>query len=298
MKTPIDSTGHAGATVALLNSGVDFQMADLWSITLNGGTVIRWHGAGYNTPLVFTAASPYGGTYLAGPLIDRGKITTKLGLEVATIDVTISATASDLINGVPLIPFVRGNGLDGATVLLQRAYIPAWGQAITGTTIEFSGRVTMIKDISRSKLTLTVSAWTVLFNVNMGPDVFQSGCLNNHYDADCGLTPANISGIVAAGATTTAWNTNLTNPDHFFDKGTVVFTSGANSGLRRAVSTYANASGAMTVALPLPYAPASGDTFTAVRGCLLTMADCLAQGNLLKFRGQCFTPPAITGNGV
>jgi len=107
-----------------------------------------------------------------------------------------------------------------------------------------------------------------------------------------------MPGTVAAGATTTSFNTNLTNPDHFFDKGTITFTSGANAGLSRAVQSYLNASGAMTLAFPLPNAPANGDAFNAVRGCLLTMADCTAQGNLLHFRGQPFTPPAVTGAGI
>ena len=289
MKTPIDN-GTSGATLALLNSGVDFQMADLWAITLNGGAVIRWHGAGVSTPLSFN-----GHTYVAGPGIDRGKISTKLGLEVATLDMTVSATLADLINGTPLVPFAQGRGFDGATVILYRAFLPAWGQPIVGATIAFSGRVTQLKDIGRSKFTLTVSAWTVLLNVNMGPDVFQAGCLNSHYDADCTLTPVNVTGTISAGATTTAFHTSLGNPDGYFSKGTIRFTSGANAGLSRAVSTYLNASGAMTIAFPLPNAPAAGDGFVAVRGCLLTMADCAAQGNLIHFRGQPFTPPAITG---
>jgi uncharacterized phage protein (TIGR02218 family) len=291
VKTLIDN-GTAGATLALLNGGADFQMVDLWAITLNGGVVIRWHGAGVKTPLTFN-----GHTYQAGPLIDRGKISTKVGLEVATLDVTISATTADLINGAPLIPFAQGRGFDGATVILYRGFLANWKfpYTIVGGVIAFSGRVTELKDVSRAKLTMTVSAWTVLLNVNMGPDVFQAGCLNTHYDASCGLTATNVSGTVASGATTLAFNTNLTNPDHYFDKGTITFLTGANAGVSRAVQTYLNASGNVAVAFPLPFAPSSGDTFHAVRGCLLTMADCSAQSNLIHFRGQPFTPPAITG---
>src|ERR1700761_4669178 len=102
MKTPIDAAG-AGATVALLNGNADFQMVDLWKITLNGGGVILWHGGPVNTPIAFAAlsgqSSAANGSYLAGPGIERSKITTKLGLEVATLDVSVSATAADLING-------------------------------------------------------------------------------------------------------------------------------------------------------------------------------------------------------
>jgi len=287
VKTPIDN-GPPGATLALLNGGAPFVMADLWAIKLNGGAVVRWHGAGVAGPLTFN-----GQTYAKGPPIDRGKISTKLGVEVATIDVTIAANPGDLINGQPLIPFAQGRGFDGATLILYRAFLASWDPptTITGAVIAFSGRITALKDLSRAKFTLTVSAWTVLLNVNMGPDVFQAGCLNTHYDAACGLTPVNVSGAVAAGATANAFGTTLTNPDHFFDKGVLTFTSGANAGLSRAVQSYVG--GAITVAFPLPFAPAPGDAFNAVRGCLLTMADCTAQGNLIHFRGQPFTPPAV-----
>lgn len=65
------------------------------------------------------------------------------------------------------------------------------------------------------------------------------------------------------------------------------------------MQTYLNASGALSFAFGFPVAPTPGDTFQAVRGCLLTLADCEAQRTTLDaqehFRGQPFTPPAIQG---
>lgn len=309
MKTPIDSAAAgAGATTTLLNGGSRFVMADLWKITLNGGTVVRWHSAAGNSLLTadrsysFTAAggqsTAANGTYLKGPLIDRGKISTKLGLEVATLDLTISAALTDLINGTSLIPFASARGFDGATVQLFRAYLPDWNSPITGVTIAFSGRVTSLKDISRSQFTMTVSAWTVLLNVNMGPDVFQAGCLNTHFDANCGLSPAGFTFAgVASGMPTTksiaATGAASSQPDHYFDRGKVTFTSGPNTGISRTVQSFVG--GVFTFAFGFPAAPAAGNTFNAVRGCLLTMADCTAQSNLIHFRGQPFTPPAVQG---
>lgn len=302
MKTLIDSSASgAGATIALLNGVPDFVMCDLWQITLNGGTVILWHGAGVNTPISFAAtggqSAAANGTYLAGPVITRGKISTKLGVEVASLDATFAAAATDLINGTALIPFAQGRGFDGALVTLYRAFIPSWAPpiAITGVTTSFSGRVTELKNITRSSFQLTVKSQLVLLNVSMGPDVYQAGCLNTHYDAACGLSASNVAGTVGASASTTSIPSNLTNADDFFDLGTITFTSGANNGLKRAVKKYLHASGTITVAYPLPVAPSNGDTFNAVRGCLLTMADCSAQSNLIHFRGQPFIPPAISG---
>lgn len=290
MKTPIDATGHPGATLALINSGVDFPTCSLFTITLNGGGVIRWHDAPMTTSLTFN-----GNTWLAGPPITRGKISTKLGLEVATLDVKFIANSADLINGVPIIPFATARGFDGATVLLYKALLPTWQSPITGCVIDFSGIVTSVKDIDRTGFTLTVSAQTVLLNVNMGPDVFQAGCRNTHYDAACGLTPTNVPGSATGSPTASTFHSTLTNPDHYFDKGILTFTSGANNGLSRAVQSFTSSGGIFSFAFAFPTAPAAADTFNAVRGCLLTTTDCDAQGNLLKFRAEPFTPPAIVG---
>ena len=292
MKTPIEAT--PGATVALLNGVTDFCYCDLYAITLSGGTVVRWHSGPMNTPLVFSngGSSPANGTYLAAPPIKRDKLSTKIGLEVATLDLTIYATPTDLINGAPVLPFARGNGFDGATVVMYRAYLPTWNPpTITGLVIEFSGRVTELKNVSRTQATITISAWTVLLNVNMGPDVYQSGCLNTHYDANCTLTPTNVAGTCGSGSTVSTINSGLTGGN--FVQGTITFTSGNNTGLSRAVQSYNSGTGQFTVAYPLPFAPASGDSFAAVRGCLLTMADCTAQSNLIHFRGQPFIPAAV-----
>jgi hypothetical protein len=183
-------------------------------------------------------------------------------------------------------------------VILYRAFLASWDAplSVVGAVIAFSGRVTALKDVSRASFTTTVSAWTVLLNVNMGPDVFQAGCLNTHYDANCGLTAVGVAGAASGSPTANGFactGAAAAEPDHFFDKGTLTLTSGANAGLARAVQSFVG--GAFSFAFGFPLAPAPGDTFNAVRGCLLTMADCTAQSNLIHFRGQPFTPPAIQG---
>ena len=288
------------------------MLLDLWKVTLNRGAQVCWHGGPLNMPIGFTAAAGQStaanGTYIAGPVIDRGKISTKSGLEVATLDMKIGAAPSDTIDGAPLIPFAQGRGFDGASVVLYRAFLPNWGASngspeITGVVIAFSGRVTELKDLSRAGFTMTVSAWTVLLNVNMGPDVFQAGCLNTHFDADCGLAAASFTftGAVQASPppTSTSFSTAsaaiTANGDHYYDKGTVTFTSGPNAGLARTVQSYAG--GIFSFAFGFPNPPAAGDGFIATRGCLLTLADCKAQRSTsdaeAHFRGQPFTPPAV-----
>jgi uncharacterized phage protein (TIGR02218 family) len=293
VRTPTDAAGRPGATVALLNGGADFVMADLYTLTLNGGAVIRWSGAG--VPIAFN-----GLTWPIGPLLNRGKITTKLGVEVSTLEITLIAGSADLINGVPAIAYIRGAGLDGATLKLERAFLPSWSSPVTGTVIDFSGRVTSIKDLSRSQCTITVSSWLVLVNVNMGPDLFQAGCLNTLYDGACTLNAASyaVTGAVTAAVapTVTSIASSLSALDGEYTQGKIIFTSGVNAGLARAVKTYVQASGQLWFAYPLPAPCAAGDAFTAYPGCDLTMSRCSGRfNNLIHFRGQPFTPPAITG---
>jgi len=292
VRTPTDAAGFPGATVALLNSGADFVMADLYTLTLNGGAVIRWSGAGI--PIAFNGSS-----WPPGPLLNRGKISTKLGVEVSTLELTLTARPGDLINGAPAMAFIRANGLDGAALKLERAFLPTWSSPVTGTVIDFSGRITSIKDLSRSQCTITVSSWLVLANVSMGPDLFQAPCLNTLYDSACTLNAASfaVTGAVtgAIAPTTTTVSTNLTAADGEYAQGKVVFTSGVNAGLARAVKSHAQASGQLTFAYPLPNPCAAGDAFTAYPGCDLTMGRCSSRfNNLIHFRGQPFTPPAIT----
>jgi len=284
--------GATPALTSLLNSGSDFAMADLYSITLNGGTVLNWSGAAI--PISFGAT-----TWSLGPALTRGKLTSKLGVEVATLDITVNAGPADTVNGVALIPFILGLGLDNATLVLYRAFLPAWGQPVTGTLITFSGRITSIKDVSDTAMTLTVSSWLVLTNVNIGPDVFQAPCLNTLYDGACMANRASFTttgAVSGSGGSVSGFNTGLTAADSYYSQGQLTFTSGANAGLSRAVKTYVNASGAITLVLPLPAAPANGDAFTISAGCDLTMATCQSRfSNLIHFRGQPFTPPPITG---
>lgn len=298
-----------GATTPLINllnaaasapSATGMAECDLYSFTTNGGSVINFSGA--MVPVTFSPT-----TWALGPTFERGKLQTKLGVEVATVDVTINSgnAAPDLINGVPWTQFVLGLGLDNASVVIYRAYFSAAQWAAlpplvpTGTLIAFSGRVTQIKDISATSMTMTVSSWMVLANVNMGPDIFQAPCLNTVYDGACLASRPSFTfnGTVASGGggpTILGFNTNLTQADDYFTQGALTFTSGANNGLERAVKLYRNASGALQLVLPLPAAPTVGDTFSISAGCDLTMTTCTNRfNNLIHFRGQPFTPPPV-----
>ena len=288
MKTPVDASGSPGGVVALLNSGDNFVFCDLWTITLNGGGQVLWSGA--QVPVTFN-----GQTWPLGPAIDRGKITARRGVEVSTVEMQVSAGPEDLINGVPLLAFLQARGFDGARVRLDRAYMAAWGAAVTGTINKFQGRVTSIKSISRTEANVTVSSDLVLLNISASPDFYQAPCLNTLYDSACTVSQAANTdhGQVTGSPTVSGFSTSLTAADGIYAQGLIAFSSGANQGVSRSVKSYAG--GVVQVAPPLPAAPAVGDQFSITKGCDLTMATCQSRfDNLRYFRGQPFTPPPET----
>lgn len=273
------------ALATLLDSGADLQMADLWTLTLSGGVTVHWSGA--DIPLVAN-----GIPYALGPAIDRGSVSEKIGFEVGTLTMTITANADDLINGTPIIPFIAGRGLDGANVRLERAFLPDWGSPVTGTLLRFAGRVTSVGAIAGSSVELTISSWMILLNVNMPPNLFQSACLHTVYDSGCGLDPAAfaLTGAVSGTPTQTAFASGLTGHNGEFAQGRVVFTSGANSGIARTVKAN-DGTGNFALISPLPALPAPGDAFTAYKGCDLTTGTCASRfNNIAHFKGTPYTP--------
>lgn len=272
------------ALIALLNSGTDFQQADLWTITLSGGTVIRWSGAD-----VSLVANTH--TFALGPLIERTSITEKTGLEAVTMDVVISGSDSDTINGVPVVQFIAQRGFDGALIKLERAFFPAWGNAVTGTINRFSGRVTSVGEIKGNSARVTVSSWLILLDTMMPSDLYQASCLHTVYSSGCGVNPASFSvtGTVGSGSTVTSIVSGLTMTTNDYAQGRIVFTTGANAGLQRGVKS--NTTNTFTTVSPFPYVPASGDQFTAYKGCDRTRTTCLSKfNNLLNYKGTDFVP--------
>lgn len=279
------------ALINLLATG-NYVSADCWTITLSGGVVVRWTNADKS----ITANS---NLFAKGPGIVRGSISEKRGVEVATLDVSITATSSDLINGTAIIPFIAGHGFDGALVKLERAFAPNWVSAITGTVLRFSGKVTSIKSILGATADLTVSSWLWLLSQNMPRELFQAGCLNTLYDSSCTLNPASFSvaGHTTAGGQTVNLATNLTPTLNDYALGRILFTSGVNNGISRTIKSN-DAAGNFVLVAPLPAPCGSADNFTAYKGCDLTQSTCTNKfNNLVNFRATPYVPQPTTALG-
>lgn len=278
--------------IALLNSSTAFLMADLYTITLVGGAVLRWTNV--DSTLIVS-----GNTFNVGPLISRGSTRLQAGIEVDSLRVTLSADASVMINGVPLVAFAAAGGLDGARLQLERVFMPAPGDTSAGTILLFGGRVSDVV-CKRFEVELEAKSDTELLDVQMPRILYQPACANTLYDSPCALARAawvingTAQGVLAGNATVVH---ALAQATGYFDLGVMTFTSGANNGVSRTVKSYVNAIGnkGITTVRPWPGVVSAGDTFQIVPGCDKTQATCKNKfNNLANFRGFPYVPAPET----
>jgi hypothetical protein len=241
-----------------LASKQGFVFADLYTISLLGGTVLRYTSA--DQPVVNA-----GLTFTRSPVITDHGVKQAIGVQVDGVEIELSDVGQTVVGGVPILTFIRAGGLDGATIKIERAYAPDWatmyGSGPIGSLIRYSGRYSEAPGLTKTSVRIHVASWLELLNVSTPSDVYQASCANTLFDTKCALLRASYA---AAGV--------------------------AAAGLRRTVKTQ-DAAGLLTLVAPLPAAPGNGNTFTAYPGCDLSMSTCGSKfNNLLNFRGTPFIP--------
>lgn len=274
------------ALIDLLNSGQQFMMADLYTFTLVSGTILRY--TSWDADQVY-----YGQTFSAsGPLIERSRVRTVIGVEVDTLDLTLWPDPTHLVGSQPWLAAAASGALDGALVSLYRVFMDAAG-AIVGGYINFSGRWSDFT-MTRTEIRAAVRSDLELFNVKIPRNLYQAGCLHTLYDADCGVNRAGHAvGATVSSATRTTLSCALAQAAGWFDLGYIRFDSGALAGTKRSVKSYTP--GSFVLLNPLPMVPSAGDAFTAYPGCDKTLATCKAKfDNLIAFRGFPFIPQPET----
>ena len=227
----------------------------------------------------------------SGPLVSGLKYKGNVGLEVDKQQITIAARPSDVINGAPFLIALRDGAFDGAPVYRDRVFLTAPQGSVVGGVRLFQGRVSTVDNVGRTQATLTVASDLVILDYDMPKNLFSPTCLHVLYDAGCGVIRGTYSadGVVGAGSTSNsiAWSGARAGDA----QGSLVFTSGANANIRATVKAAAAGSG-YTLMYPLPFAPATGDTFNVAFGCDHTQATCQGKfNNLANFRGFPYVPP-------
>jgi hypothetical protein len=117
--------------------------------------------------------------------------------------------------------------------------------------------------------------------------LYGPACMHAVYDANCTLSKAaftltgTASGVPTTTTVPTASGALTAKAAGYFNLGVLVFTSGALTGVRRAVRDWS--SNTFTLYLPLPSAPAAGDAISVYPGCARTKLDCGPTGSGGKF---------------
>ncbi len=269
------------ALVALLNSSTEFQKADCYTFTLQDGSQFLFSGEQ-------TAVTMAGGRVFAlGPRFERSTIKIVIGIQSDELDIFIYPAPTDLLGSVPWEQAVWQGQFDGATVQLERAFMPAWGDTSPGTVVLFAGRVSDLS-ASRSMIELKVRSHLELLNIEMPRRLWQPQCNHNFGDAMCGynrVTGANANGLAtgvgainfACGAGSTSSVVNGWSGSGLYYLGTLIGVTGANANQRRTI--YGFSATTLSVKIAFLYPPMAGDQFQALPGCDRTLLTC---GNVYK----------------
>jgi uncharacterized phage protein (TIGR02218 family) len=298
--------------------GANYEVVqiDLYTFALVTGEVFRYTAG--NAPLSIPAAGFPDGSintgadryFALGPRFGRSKITTKIGVQPAELDIDIFAGASDLVGNTAFAEAVRVGLFDGATVELDRFFAPpptnGSGALDTrlGVLLWFYGRIAEC-EVGRSRIVIRVKSLMNLLAVQQMPRrLYQASCNHVFGDLMCGydrVLGKNASGIATGiGAVTIAALTGSTqaqividfvpNPATAYDEGTITALSGANSGAIRTVAALTG--GSVCLLKPWLSPVAVGDTFQLLPGCDHTTETCqTVLQNIARYGGFPYIPP-------
>lgn len=271
---------------------------DAYTIIDPLGNMVRWIDADFD----FTVPGTPVRSFVRGPIFKRGTVKQSVGLSVDSLSFALypQARGSAVMFGAQTLLAAAQNGtLRGATLQLERFVFDAATSAYQGCWVEFAGTLA-VKNTAGGIIQTSVMSELNLLNKPMPADVYQGQCKNQVFDSDCGLARAawQIAGSVNSLVTGTTAQSNfgsaLAQPANWFAQGTVQFTTGANTGVKRTVKSFAG--GAFSFFLPWPNAIAATDAFVALPGCNRSLdgGGCAKFNNRGRYRGEPFIPQPET----
>ncbi len=276
------------ALIALLLNANQFIMADLYTITLVGGSVLRYSAAS-------TTLFANGYIFALGPKFERSKTKIVIGTQVDELEVRIYTEPTDLIGGVPFLQAAWQGQFDGALLQLERAFMPTYGDTSPGTVVLFAGRISDI-DCTRTGIDLKCRSHLELLNIQMPRRLWQSSCTHTFGDAMCQFDRSSMQITFAAepGSTQAQIVTSVSpTPTNLYVQGTIISVTGANAGSSRTIANMG--SGGVSVKLPFLSSIVTGDQFQLLPGCDRTLATCSnIFNNATHFGGFPFIPTPET----
>ena len=243
----------------------DMGFVELYTITLQNGTVLRWSSA--DIPLVSG-----GNTWVAnGPQIDGLKFHSTLGLDVDQQEISISvnyasAAGVPTVGGLPFMTALSLGLFDLAVIQRDRA---VFSGTVGGTIVVanligiipalYKGRFIEVKP-GRLQAKITVANSLVVLQQQMPRRTFAPTCQHVFGDSFCAVNQiANTTvGSCLSGSTTTVIKTAAAALNQI--GGTLTFTSGANNGSSSTITACVPGV-SLTVSPAFGSAAALNDTF-------------------------------------
>jgi len=274
----------APALVTFMNGTKQGTSFDLWTFTLQSGTVLRWTDA--DTTITTLDAR----VFTKGPIITRDRVRWVRGIEVDQLSLELQSP-TQTVDGQRLPVFATLGGFDAAQVVLERVYLNN-ANTVQGSLVWFPGAVTDV-DATDMGASIVVKSQLTQLSQQLPRSLYQAGCLNNLYDTNCGVNKAAVTsaGTVSALGSSTQFFSSVaaSRASGYYDLGIARFTSGANAGIGRAIQTHVGSG--LSFSRPFPFTIVPGDSFTVTPGCNKTFATCGTKfSNTLKFRGHPFVP--------
>lgn len=227
--------------------------------------------------------------------IGDGSVTYASGTGILTSNVSLSCgmdadnyEVSGPVNDTFTLAGIIGGKFNGARARLFQAN---WKDLTQGAIKIMAGDVREAR-VEGGKFVLEVRSDMDRYNQTVGK-VITNQCDADFGDSRCGVTPTSITGTVTAvnDALHFVISFSGTYADDFFNLGTVIGLTGANTGTTMEILDWTSA-GAIVLFAPLAEEPAIGDTFTIKNGCsklrksdTVGVPTCLTYSNVINFRG-------------
>jgi len=320
--------------VELVNLG-----AGLFPVTDSArGLVLLWADYPYAVPfegLTYLGGLPIAGQpasfvtdshgrIAGGPRITRGDRKEGIGVDVATLELTIHLDGTeelppaDGLDATPRIGLAEAIAMglfEGAYVSVRRLHMPdhpVWPltpdsfDLHLGAVDLFTGQVIDSK-VSQTVATLAVHSHTERHSLGLPRNLVQPQCPNTLYDPMCGasrtgvqpvfLIPFQAVGTIAAVTDLANIVVDITGafgppPDTWFTLGTAQLTAGVLAGYASTIRAHLDTYPTATLQLlgRLPRSPAVGDAIVLQAGCKKDVPDCFQkfgrfQSAVQGFRG-------------
>lgn len=260
---------------AVLASG-QFIKAECYTITPTEGAVMRYTDTQRDVSVVEVfGVNRY--IYEANKVLITGlRSRSSIGIEVDEQDAEIAYSESDTLfqNWISWANALKLGRLDGAIVTRDRFFRASWAPTdpwMAGCRM-FSGFVSMLDTVGRTKASIKVKSILEKLNVQMPRDLYQPPCKNVLGDTKCGvdLNAVAVIGTVGAGASKTVipW----TGADPLYGIGKIHIT---NTDMATRIRTVSFATSTdLVLVYPLDFIPPAGMEFTAYPGCDRSFARC------------------------